>query len=122
MTGSSEGIQPNANASVCAACRHPAYGVGALTDEPLAVGVDDGPGGQRPQGVGELRRGGRAAEDPLALAPQRLQDGLAGAVPEHVRAVGAQQRGGTRAVLAARQHQVRPAAQHAERVGRRACR
>ena len=49
------------------------------------------------------------------VAPQRADDGLAGAVPEQVGALGPDQRPGARTVLAGRQHQVGAAADDGER-------
>ena len=76
-------------------------------------------------------RGSRPARRPSTGAPnaravvrgrrQRREHGLAGAEPEQVRALGPEQRGGARAVVAGGQHQVAAAADHRERAAGRAC-
>ena len=75
---------------------------------------------ERGQGLDQLGGRGRPAVGGrvLRVAHEGAQHGLAGAVPEEVGVVAADQGRGAGTVVVGRQHEVRPAADHGERATR----
>ena len=105
---------PRPTASTCHAVREADRGHGAC-GRPRRAGAARAASSSPPVGRCPERR-------PVLGGPrQRADDGLAGAVAEHVAALGAHQRGGAGPVLAGRQHQVGAPADDGERPAGRAC-